>query len=321
MTVRWLLLFLVSFSQPAADPPAVSEPPMFSTGRLGFTVKYKSEVSAYEVNGVFLMPGESLTLEVMKPEPSGLVLTRGAEIIPQTKKNRWVWTAPTEPGFHALTLGSSETAESMRFNVWIMVPAKNVKNGYLNEYRIGTYPDTAYRDLPVYQAPKGFVEITREHQSLAVSPHFELGDFVCKQQSGYPKYLVLRERLILKLERILEEVNKKGYACQSFHVMSGFRTPFYNHAIGNVKYSRHQWGGAADIFIDENPKDGYMDDLNKDGVIDFRDAHVLYEIVDAMLGKPWYEPFVGGLGLYKKTPSHGPFVHVDARGFRARWGD
>jgi len=24
--------------------------------------------------------------------------------------------------------------------------------------------------------------------------------------------------------------------------MSGFRTPYYNHAIGDVKYSMHQWG-------------------------------------------------------------------------------
>ena len=27
----------------------------------------------------------------------------------------------------------------------------------------------------------------------------------------------------------------------------------------------------------------------------------------------------GGIGVYKPTRSHGPFVHVDARGFVARW--
>jgi hypothetical protein len=26
------------------------------------------------------------------------------------------------------------------------------------------------------------------------------------------------------------------------------------------------------------------------------------------------------LARYRKTPAHGPFVHVDVRGFRARWG-
>jgi hypothetical protein len=86
-----------------------------------------------------------------------------------------------------------------------------------------------------------------------------------------------------------------------------------------VKYSRHLWGGAADIFIDENPKDGVMDDLNGDGKIDYRDAGVLYNIIDEMSGKPWYYLFIGGLSRYEKTASHGPFVHVEVRGFRARW--
>jgi hypothetical protein len=81
------------------------------------------------------------------------------------------------------------------------------------------------------------------------------------------------------------------------------------------------YGDAADIFIDQNPKDGMMDDLNQDGKIDYKDAGVLYDIIDEMFGKPWYTPFVGGLGRYKKTKEHGPFVHADARGFRARWGD
>jgi len=125
----------------------------------------------------------------------------------------------------------------------------------------------------------------------------------------------------LKLELILENINRGGYQCDTLHIMSGYRTPAYNKAIRNVEYSRHLWGGAADIFIDKNPGDGIMDDLNGDDRIDFHDAAVLYGIIDKMYGKPWYEVFVGGLGKYKKTASHGPFVHVDVRGFRARWGD
>ena len=76
----------------------------------------------------------------------------------------------------------------------------------------------------------------------------------------------------------------------------------------------------ADIFIDESPQDGMMDDLNGDGTIDYRDAAVLYKLFDDLYGDEDYEPFMGGLGRYKKTASHGPFVHVDVRGFRARWG-
>ena len=123
-----------------------------------------------------------------------------------------------------------------------------------------------------------------------------------------------------RIDYLLELVNHKGFATDTFYVMSGFRTPYYNDAIGNVRYSRHQWGGAADIFIDSNPKDGVMDDLNRDGVIDVRDAAVLYRLFDDESFKDGYKPMIGGLGQYKKTSSHGPFVHVDVRGFRARWG-
>jgi len=114
--------------------------------------------------------------------------------------------------------------------------------------------------------------VTEENQDTMVSPHFTLKQFACNQDSGFPKYLVLRERLVLKLEDILEKVNKHAYRCDTFHIMSGYRTPYYNELNGNVKHSMHLWGGAADIFIDESPKDGMMDDLNKDGRIDWRDA-------------------------------------------------
>jgi hypothetical protein len=62
-----------------------------------------------------------------------------------------------------------------------------------------------------------------------------------------------------------------------------------------------------------------MDDLNKDGKIDRRDADVLYEIIDKEYGKPYYERFIGGLGRYDWNDYHGPFVHVDVRGKRVRW--
>ena len=60
-------------------------------------------------------------------------------------------------------------------------------------------------------------------REVRLSPHFTLGQFVCKQAGGYPKYVVLRERLLLKLERLLEAVNAKGHAAETFHVMSGYR--------------------------------------------------------------------------------------------------
>ena len=74
-----------------------------------------------------------------------------------------------------------------------------------------------------------------------------------------------------------------------------------------------------DFFIDQDPRDGMMDDLNGDGEIDIDDAMVLYGIIDDLCGESWFEPFTGGLGKYGPNQLHGPFVHVDVRGCKARW--
>ena len=93
--------------------------------------------------------------------------------------------------------------------------------------------------------------------------------------------------------------------------MSGYRTPAYNRALGNVPYSRHEWGSAADIFIDED-HDGRMDDLNGDGRSDYRDAELIYNLFQTA-------GVEGGMGKYRRTEGHGPFVHDDVRDRRARW--
>jgi hypothetical protein len=193
------------------------------------------------------------------------------------------------------------------------VPASEVQAGRLNGYRIGAYPAAGRGGDPRYAPPAGFVEVTPEIAAAPVSPHFRLGQFLCKQPGGHPKYVLLQERLVLELESILARVQAAGYEAHTLHVMSGYRTPFYNAAIGNVRYSMHQWGGAADIFVDGDG-DGVMDDLDGDGRSDRGDAARLFELIEAGTS-------AGGLAHYEATAAHGPFVHVDVRGRRARWGD
>lgn len=313
-----LLAILVTLLTGQAITPSLA----FVPERAGFQVKFKEETSPYSVIGVFVLPGEILLIEGL-PSTDGETydLDALAGEARRLASNKWRWVAPQEVGLYHLMLRQSSTSDSVTFNVFVMVPYEKLKGEYLNTYRIGKYPTIPLKQLPIYKPPRGFIELTPENEETLVSPHFRVKQFICKQEGDYPKYLVLKERLLLKLERILEKTNEKGYRAETFEVMSGYRTPYYNRAIGNVRYSRHLWGGAADIFIDESPRDGMMDDLNKDGKSDYRDAAILYDVVDEMYGKPWYEPFVGGLGRYRKTDSHGPFVHVDVRGFRARWGD
>ena len=79
--------------------------------------------------------------------------------------------------------------------------------------------------------------------------------------------------------------------------MSAFRTPFYNHAIGDVKYSMHQWGSAADIYVDPEKKDR-MADLNRDGQVDIQDSKFLYDEIERMLAAKELARFQGGMGFY-----------------------
>ena len=103
-------------------------------------------------------------------------------------------------------------------------------------------------------------------------------------------------------------------------VMSGFRTPRYNHSGGNTagraNLSRHMYGDAADIFVD-NDRNGNMDDINRDGRVDTRDADVVAQAAERVERK--YRSLVGGIGVYSACCGHGPFTHIDVRGVRARW--
>ena len=293
----------------------------FSKGTAGFSVKFKDEVSSYRLLGVFVLPQEMLVLEVAEaPRNSRYVLQSTAGKTGQLALHKWQWQAPEEAGLYQVKILHAPATDSILLNCFVMIPYERVAGESLNGYRLGKYPSTPLQQLAIYKPPRGFVEVTKENEETLIAPHFKLKQFLCKQSGDFPKYLALSERLLLKLELILEKVNEKGYRCDTFHIMSGYRTPYYNKAIGNVKYSRHVYGGAADIFIDVNPQDGMMDDLNGDGKCDRHDATVLYDLIDAMYEKPWYQRFIGGLGKYRKTASHGPFVHVDVRGFRARWG-
>lgn len=306
----------------------------FDPGRAGFVVRVRGEVNPYRVLAVSVLPGDKVPIELVGPwtggelsggfdllDGSGQILGRlEPGTMPGTAR-RVVWTAPRESGFYPLELRDRAGILRMRLHLLVLVPFSEVRDGWLNGYRIGIYPTTPLRGLAVYRAPRGFIEVTEDLLDLEVSPHFRLRQFLCKQEGGWPRYVILRERLLLKLEYLLQVVNAKGYRASTFEVLSGFRTPWYNRAIGNVQYSRHQWGGAADIFLDESPRDGRMDDLNGDGRIDGRDADLLYDLFDGLgVREDYATQFTGGLGKYGPNPVRGPFVHVDARGFRARWG-
>ena len=134
----------------------------------------------------------------------------------------------------------------------------------------------------------------------------------------YPKYIVLHERLPLKLEAVLELVNSLGFDAETLNVMSGYRTPSYNRAIGDVPYSMHQWGSAADVFVDTRKTRGHgRSDQGRPRRHPGLEIAVRRHRSDARAAG--FGQLQGGMGYYPATSAHPPFVHVDVRGTKARW--
>lgn len=206
-----------------------------------------------------------------------------------------------------------------------MLPFAAKVRGRVGPYHLGSWPHERRRGgvgVAGGAVPAGFIEVTPRNRDLRVSEHFRLADFVTKNQHDvWPKALVLREPLLDKLELVIAELQRMGVRANHVHVMSGFRTPAYNAqsvgAGGRAQDSRHQYGDAADVFVDDD-RDGRMDDLNRDGRVDLRDADVIVRAAERV--EAANPALVGGIGRYRATSSHGPFVHIDVRGHRARWG-
>jgi hypothetical protein len=293
----------------------------FQDDRAGFAVQFRDDVNPYTILGVFVRPGETVPFAVDSFRPGGRYeITVGKGKVRHTGPAAWSWRAPLAKGLYPMRVVERPSGRAMTFNLFVMVERRASASGALNGYRIGSYPRQPLKNNPVYLPPTGFVEVTAANRNVPIAPHFTLGQFLCKQGAGYPKYVALRERLLLKLERILSGINAAGLHADTLYVMSGYRTPVYNAALKDTRYSRHMYGDAADVFVDQN-RDGVMDDLNHDGKHDQKDALYLKNLIDRLQGRPDWKPYLGGLGDYRTTAAHGPFVHVDTRGFAAHWSN
>lgn len=127
--------------------------------------------------------------------------------------------------------------------------------------------------------------------------HFTAGEFTsyfAQQRKGVRNEVPPRKiwKNILPTLRIVDEL--RGFLGKPCTLLSSYRSPAYNQAVGGVSNSQHLDFNALDITFD--------------GVSPVRVHAILSEWRKA--GK-----FTGGLGLY---PSAG-FVHIDTRGYNATW--
>jgi hypothetical protein len=284
----------------------------------GERFRARSLIYTYDEGAIFAMPGEriALSLSASVKRLHSIDAPQGA--LTATGPNKWTWEAPARPGTYQLKVKNPAGGTVSDFSAFVMVPSKAVREGVLNAYQIGFYPDAPLKGNPIYVPPKGFIEVTKDNEDTKVSPNFRVKEFLTKQKSGYPKYLVLDERLVFLLEAIGAHLEPLGWDAGDIFVMSGYRTPYYNKQLDDTKYSLHQWGRAADIFLDKDDN-GRMDDFNNDKVISREDAVALAGVLEGLAKTAELSSFIGGLGIYGSTAGHGPFVHVDTRPSRARW--
>ena len=227
--------------------------------------------------------------------------------------------APEAPGFyHLALLKQNERRVVEGLTLAVMVPFAQKVGARLNGYRIGTY---LAEKLGGHSVPEGFVQIDRDEVNLPLTTHLRLGDFITHDdQETWPRYAALSPRLLDKLELVISEVTRMHgeHARQvlvdgvdedvAVDVHSGFRSPSHNRAVKrSARDSRHQYGDAADVTID----------ANGDGRYTLADARLVAKAVETV--ETENPDLVGGMGLYTSRRYNTPYVHIDARGKRARW--
>ena len=264
-------------------------------------------------------PGENLPADSV---PAGTVATYSSPAAGGKPESTTSLATPGRPGIWSLALAIGEAIRPIAdFSVITLKPASAEKNGRIGLYYIGNWPSARKTARAIYTPPAGFIEVTQQQQTTFLSEHFRLRDFFPHDQASvWPKYIVVKMELVDKLELVLIELEQHGIPSRGVRVLSGFRTPQYNKGGGDpngrASLSRHMYGDAADIFID-NDGNGSMDDLNHDGRVNLNDARVVLAAVNRV--EAAHPSLIGGCGVYPGTSAHGPFTHIDTRGYPARW--
>jgi len=273
-------------------------------------------------------------------------------ITPSTDSTTANYIPPSTPGTDCLSVSVKVPLSEHEYRIMhkkqliILIPERgsHLKNGKLNGFEIGEYPDPlgvagnadgipshVQRYPGRFQRPRYFYQVTRKTRDLKISPHYTLGDFAMDYPwytLGMPQYIALDYRIVQKLEMLHERMNA-DMNFKRFSFVYGFRPPSYNlksiaedgEASLKQPFSQHQYGRAVDIIIDRDG-DNVMDDLNGDGKLNMQDAAMIMHyvnILDRELRAEENMGLVGGAGLYDHTDfwqhKQTPYVHMDVRGF------
>jgi hypothetical protein len=313
----------------AASPLSDDAPPIASFIS-DAVVRGMASKSGYRgISGAVLIdvhaPGDPLTLPDSLPAGTQIVYKPIGTPDTTPVHGASATAPPAQPGIFKVLLQLGNAAREIPgMSVATLVPMSEKKRGYVGQYLVGSWPfeNGARPRSPAYTPPRGFIQVTPDNLGTRITEHLKLGDYLTKGQTNvWPKYVVMVPRELDKIELTMQELEREGHPVEKIGIISAFRTPNYNveggNPAGRAALSRHMYGDAMDIYIDNN-HDGRMDDLNGDGRIDVKDARVIGHAAEQVeRNNP---SMVGGIGIYAPTGAHSGFVHIDTRGFRARWG-
>jgi uncharacterized protein YcbK (DUF882 family) len=123
---------------------------------------------------------------------------------------------------------------------------------------------------------------------MQVTKNFKLSELEFSDQVP-PELIANAVELLQNLQIIRDHFQKP------IIIISGYRSPTRNEAVGGAKKSQHMEAKAADIKINGIP------------------TEELFSRIDKLMSQGKIK--LGGLGFY---PDQG-FVHYDIRGIKARW--
>jgi hypothetical protein len=291
-----------------------------------------------EYAGILVGPDEVSVLKFFSRESNKEVEVLNCEGVGwcQSKGNEISWQSPEESGdywmkvhlkvFEPSGLENPVKSEIKKIEIACLVgfPSSLLDKGFINGYEVGEYPNPAQMNNPAhYVPPENFFLMDYDVIGVRISEHLMLGDLGYDVRESLPQYFALDYELVKKLELIHEELSSRGLPCRYHFIGGGFVSPKSNRKRTSTngaaaKLSRHMYGEAIDFIIDEDPRDEVMDDLNKDGIIDVRDALYIRDMINEFEEKGLCTP--GGFGVYSPPRNSRIQVHVDVRGFPTRWG-
>ncbi len=262
-------------------------------------------------------------IELFSPQVSGDSFSLKLTFYPPSAADKG--NPGTKVVFPIVILHEAEITRTKKTGAWRVKVGKHVIGTYPNPEKAKSWRVRKHKHL--FNPPRFWMRITPKNEKLLMAPHVTVGQmvgFITQKNKKKPKrrhtsWFPPNRHFIYKMEMLSRELLARKVKFKRLAVNSAFRAPYYNRRVGGGIFSRHIYGDAADVMIDEDG-DEVCDDITGDGKVDEKDGlvigHSLRKLEKAGRVR------TGGTGVYAfdGPESCRSYVHFDARGYLTRWG-